>query len=72
MQSKVARIHDVGTLPEYQNKGYATQLMKHAINEAINLGADYCFLEASESGLSVYQKLGFKPLFKNNYYTRSE
>ncbi len=68
MQLKMARIHDVGTLPEYQNKGYATQLMKHAINEAINLGANYCFLEASESGLSVYEKLGFKPLFKNIYY----
>ncbi len=38
----------------YQNKGYATYLMRHAIN----LGANYCFLEASEAGISVYQKLG--------------
>ncbi|MBI2792804.1 MAG: GNAT family N-acetyltransferase [Gammaproteobacteria bacterium] len=69
LQANIARIHDVGTLPAYQNKGYATCLVKHAINEAINLGASYCFLEASESGISVYQKLGFKPLFKNNTYS---
>ncbi len=70
LQSNVARIHDVGTLPEYQNKGYATQLMKYAINKASDLGAQYCVLEASESGLTVYEKLGFMPLFKNNTYSQ--
>ncbi|MBS0289820.1 MAG: GNAT family N-acetyltransferase [Proteobacteria bacterium] len=69
LQTHIARIHDVGTLPEYQNKGYATDLVKHAMNEAINMGAEYCFLEASESGISVYQKLDFKPLFKNKTYS---
>lgn len=69
LETNIARIHDVGTLPENQNKGYATHLVKHAINEAINMGAEYCFLEASESGISVYQKLGFNPLFKNNTYS---
>lgn len=64
-----ARIHDVATLPAYQNKGYATHLMKYAINEAIHLGANYCFLEASEAGLSVYEKLGFQALFKNRTYS---
>lgn len=69
VQSNVARISDVGTLPEYQNKGYATQLMKYALNEAIDLGAKHCFLEASEVGISVYQRLGFIALFKNNTYS---
>lgn len=69
LQANNARIHDVGTLPAYQNRGYATHLIKHAINEAINIGVEYCFLEASESGMPVYQKLGFKPLFKNKNYS---
>jgi len=69
LQANNARIHDVGTVPAFQNKGYATYLMRYAINEAINLGASYCFLEASEAGISVYQKLGFKTLFKNNTYS---
>jgi GNAT superfamily N-acetyltransferase len=64
----VARVDDVGTLPFYQNKGIATYLVHYAIGEAKRLGATSCFLEASASGLSVYQKIGFQPLFKNHIY----
>jgi GNAT superfamily N-acetyltransferase len=64
----MARIDDVGTLPFYQNKGIATYLIHYAIGEAKRLGVTYCFLEASASGLSVYQKIGFQPLFKNRIY----
>lgn len=69
LHANVARIHDVGTKPAYQGKGFATHLVKHAINEAINLGANYCVLEASESGIAVYEKLGFEALFKNRSYS---
>lgn len=69
LNNNIARIDDVGTLPEFQGRGYATQLMQHALLEAKKLGAVDCFLEASESGLSIYQQLGFKPLFKNHIYT---
>lgn len=69
--ANVARIHDVGTLPAYQGKGFATYLVKHAINEAIKLGANHCVLEASEAGIAVYEKLGFKSLFKNMAYSLS-
>lgn len=58
------------TLPEFQGKGYARALMTYALSEAKGLGASYAFLEASDSGLGVYQKLGFEPLFKNNIYSR--
>lgn len=70
LQNEVARIDDVGTLPEYQAKGYATRLMTFVLSEARKLGAQYCFLEASDSGFSIYQKLGFEMLFKNNSYSR--
>ena len=66
----IARIDDVGTLPEFQGKGYASALMTYALSEAKRLGASYAFLESSDSGLGVYQKLGFEPLFKNNIYSR--
>ncbi|MCE2991891.1 MAG: GNAT family N-acetyltransferase [Alphaproteobacteria bacterium] len=66
----IARIDDVGTLPEFQGKGYATHLMRYVLSEAKRLGARHCFLESSDSGLGVYQKLGFDPLFKNNIYLR--
>ena len=66
----ISRIDDVGTMPEFQGKGYASALMRYALSEAKKLGARHCFLESSDSGLGVYQKLGFEPLFKNNIYSR--
>lgn len=70
MNDAIARIDDVGTLPEFQGKGYATHLMRYVLFEAKKLGARHCFLESSDSGLGVYQKLGFETLFKNNIYSR--
>ena len=67
-----ARIDDVATLPEYQGKGYATNLMKYGIRLAFEKGARVCFLEASPKGLSIYQKLGFVELFKNQVFTRNK
>ena len=71
MHDDIARIDDVGTLPEFQRKGYATHLMTFALSEAKKLGAHHCFLESSDSGLEVYQRLGFQPLFRNNIYSRN-
>lgn len=68
IHDNIARIDDVGTLPEFQGRGYATHLMQHALLEAQKLGATDCYLEASETGLSIYEQLGFKVLFKNNIY----
>lgn len=68
IHKNIARIDDLGTDPAYQKKGYATMLLTQAIAEAKKSGALYCFLEASEAGQSLYTKIGFKPLFKNNIY----
>ena len=68
----IARIDDVGTRPELQGKGYASALMRYVLLEAKKLGARHCFLESSDSGLGVYQKLGFETLFQNNIYSREK
>lgn len=52
-------IHEVTTLTEYRNKGYATALIKHIINESKKLGCDILSLQASVFGEPVYKKLGF-------------
>jgi hypothetical protein len=48
--------------------GYATQLIKFSLMQAIKMNAKYCFLESSNSGLGIYEKLGFKSLFENTTY----
>lgn len=66
-----ARIDDVATVPVFQKKGYATQLIYTALNYAKQLNVTRCFLEASKSGLGLYKKMGFTELFINRYYELS-
>jgi ribosomal protein S18 acetylase RimI-like enzyme len=65
----ICRIDDVATLPEHQGKGYATQLLHYALRYAQTLNATHCFLESSQAGLSLYQKVGFGVLFINAAFT---
>lgn len=70
LNNGIARIDDVGTSPEHQGQGYATHLMNYVLSVAKGSGAHHCFLDASDDGLSVYTKLGFKPLFVDNIYSK--
>ena len=63
-----ARLDDIATMPRYQKQGHATQLILAALKFAQQLKAKYCFLEASNSGLSVYKKIGFSELYVNHHY----
>mgnify|MGYP002390541895 CR=1 FL=1 len=63
-----ARIDDVATSPAYQKLGFATTLIHEAILFARQRQIKDCFLEASDEGLGVYQRLGFKKLFTQRYY----
>lgn len=65
-----SRIDDVATLPEHQCQGFATKLMHHGLCLAAKKGAQFCFLEASPAGLTIYQKLGFQELFKNQVFIK--
>ena len=53
-------VHEVGTLQEYRNKGYATALMRHIIKESRKYGLDVISLQASVYGEPVYRRLGFE------------
>lgn len=65
INQKSARIDDVATIPEFQRQGNASKLMKFALHTAAKMGANYCFLEASQQGLSIYKDFGFHTLFDN-------
>ncbi|QMT59484.1 N-acetyltransferase [Legionella sp. PC997] len=63
-----ARIDDLATMPHFQKRGFATAMMTYALKKALDLKVQTCFLEASSSGLNLYKRLGFEPLFINHYY----
>jgi len=56
-------IHGVGVIPEMRKKGFAEEIMKFAVNEAIDAGCEYAQLQASALGKGIYTRLGFEDLF---------
>lgn len=66
-----SRIDDFGTLPEFQRKGYAKQLMNYALAVAKQSGLRYCFFGNNARWVTIVPKNGFKKLFKNNIYFRT-
>ncbi|MDP1723198.1 MAG: GNAT family N-acetyltransferase [Alphaproteobacteria bacterium] len=65
INNNIARIDNVGTLPEYQSQGYARSIISFTLDEAKRLGATHCFLDALPEGIPLYQQIGFNPLFQN-------
>lgn len=65
--NETARLDDIGTDIQYQGKGLATSLIKHALYLCHQQGVKQCVLESSSEGLSIYKRLGFVPIF--NYYS---
>ncbi|MBQ7303754.1 MAG: GNAT family N-acetyltransferase, partial [Alphaproteobacteria bacterium] len=49
-------------LDEYRKQGYGTELVKQSLNYEINHKRNKFMLTASELGLIIYKKLGFKPM----------
>ena len=66
-------IHSVGVIPEMRRKGFAEEIMKFALNFAIDLNMEYAFLQASAMGKDIYTRLGFEDLFViRNYILKAE
>lgn len=69
---KIMGIHGVGVIPEMRKKGFAEEIMKFAINKAIDANAEYAQLQASALGKNIYRRLGFEDLFLiTNYFLDS-
>jgi ribosomal protein S18 acetylase RimI-like enzyme/predicted nucleotidyltransferase len=57
----IAGIYDIITPEIYRAKGIGTNIMKFLMNYAYREGAkDLCLSASSDSGLRIYEKLGFK------------
>ena len=70
VRSHLARIDDMGTSPNNQRQGYGYQLMAYALQNASERGASYCFLVSSQTGLRLYESMGFTEIDRHQSYTR--
>lgn len=56
---RAAYIMNMYTEQNYRKKGIATKILDCLVNECLQRGIDRITLEASDMGLSVYEKYGF-------------
>ena len=66
--NNVMGIHALGILPHMRKKGYATEIMCHALNKTFESGVTLATLQASQMALNMYKHLGFIPAFYMQNY----
>lgn len=66
---EVAGLYGLATLEAYRGKGIGSALMTHVLNVASASGYKRIILQASEDGIGIYKKLGFREL--TNYFEYS-
>ena len=62
LQGDDAQVEDVGTVESHRNRGYASALVVHAVEEARAAGATFVFLvaHADDWPRRLYERLGFE------------
>lgn len=53
-------IFSVGTPPEHRRKGYGAWVTAQAVRRGFEAGAPFAYLQSSEMGFGVYERLGFE------------
>ncbi len=64
INGKIGYVYNVFTLPTYRRQGIALQLLEQLKEYSIDNGISLLNLTATEDGLSLYQKAGYKLLEK--------
>lgn len=67
--ANVAGIYYIITHPEQRHKGFGTAMMRHLLALAHDQGYHIATLQASQGGLSLYERLGFKRCCEFSEYT---
>lgn len=71
LDSGVAGIYAVATVPEARKRGIGNYLTKMPLLEARKRGYRIGILQSSSAGYPIYQRLGFKDVFKYTLYLQS-
>ncbi|MBD2242934.1 GNAT family N-acetyltransferase [Nostoc sp. FACHB-888] len=68
LDSQVAGIYVVATMPEARGKGFAKALVLTALHKAYALGYHVATLQASQMGVNIYRRIGFQEYSKIGAY----
>ena len=62
-------VYSVGTLPEYQGRGYAETMMRHALRHAREVsGVESSVLQSTAQGLNLYTRMGYRVVTRFGVY----
>jgi len=62
-------VYSVGTLPEYQGRGYAEAMMRHALDCAGRVsGIRQSVLQSTAQGLNLYTRMGYRVVTRFGVY----
>jgi len=65
----VIGMYSVATLPQYRRLGFAEAIMRQVIGQATqNTGVEATVLQTTRSGISLYQKMGYRRVTNFNVY----
>ena len=64
-----AGVYDIATVPSFRGRGFGSYMTYHTLLESKKNGYKIAVLGASEDGLNIYNRLGFKNL--GNFYVYS-
>lgn len=67
----IAGIFDLATHPQKRRQGYGSAMLSAALHLAQKRSVEFCVLQASPQGLSLYKNLGFKPLGEFHVWSNS-
>jgi ribosomal protein S18 acetylase RimI-like enzyme len=64
-------VYSLGTLPEYQGRGFGETLLRHAIDDARRrTGLKRSVLQSTQQGINLYLRLGYRVVTNFSIYVR--
>jgi predicted acetyltransferase len=60
--SETVGIYDVATCNAYRRRGIGSAMFQYLLKDAYTCNRRFCVLQASEDGLGIYVKAGFRPV----------
>jgi ribosomal protein S18 acetylase RimI-like enzyme len=65
-------IFNVATPVEHRGRGYGAALTTRAVRDGFDAGAEFAWLQSSDIGRSVYERLGFRTVERYLLYAAPE
>ena len=71
IEAGAAGVYSLGTLPQYQGRGFGEALLRHALDHVQKeTGITRTVLEATDQGFGLYLRLGYRVVTSFSVYTR--